>query len=513
MLDLGFLRLGVKVESKGAERDIKNFQETIEDVGPQASKMGETVKNGFKKVEQGAKTLADKVSGLSGKLKAMAAAAVVAVEATEDFRDGMSKLKTTADSVGVSVDHAKSAFDAFYNVVGDNDSAFEATNNLLNMKLQGEGLAHAVDLISGAVIRFPDTLNIESLADSLQETVATGEATGQFAELLGRLGMDTEQFAESLAMYADESDRLDIALSALSVNGLADVTDAWKKENEAIMQSREAKRKMQESLSALSEDLIPVITKVSELARACIDWFTGMSKEGQTAALVLGGIVIAIGPVSKAISGLSTVLQVVNGWLSGTGISAGGLGMVLGGLAIAIYQIASAWDGMTGWQKVVSIFGTISAAALGAALAFGVFHSAVSKGLAIAGIIAGIALVTAAVTSAQKKVESMARSTSGFGNGAGGFGGGPSSSSAPPSYSSNLSALFNPDASAVGTAYGYETETYTKGPTTYTSERYVGDQAATNVNINFTGSLAQVARVLGPEITVESNRAGSSARR
>lgn len=278
MLDLGFLRLGVKVESKGAERDIKNFQETIEDVGPQASKMGETVKNGFKKVEQGAKTLADKVSGLSGKLKAMAAAAVVAVEATEDFRDGMSKLKTTADSVGVSVDHAKSAFDAFYNVVGDNDSAFEATNNLLNMKLQGEGLAHAVDLISGAVIRFPDTLNIESLADSLQETVATGEATGQFAELLGRLGMDTEQFAESLAMYADESDRLDIALSALSVNGLADVTDAWKKENEAIMQSREAKRKMQESLSALSEDLIPVITKVSELARRALTGFTGMIK-------------------------------------------------------------------------------------------------------------------------------------------------------------------------------------------------------------------------------------------
>jgi hypothetical protein len=51
--------------------------------------------------------------------------------------------------------------------------------------------------------------------------------------------------------------------------------------------------------------------------------------------------------------------------------------------------------------------GVITAAALGAALAFGAFHSAWSIGLAAAGIVAGIAAIAAVVATSQKEAENM----------------------------------------------------------------------------------------------------------
>ena len=55
-------------------------------------------------------------------------------------------------------------------------------------------------------------------------------------------------------------------------------------------------------------------------------------------------------------------------------------------------------------QRVISILGTLTVVALGAAVALGAFHSAWSLGLAVAGIVAGIAAVVACVNSAKDSI-------------------------------------------------------------------------------------------------------------
>ena len=82
---------------------------------------------------------------------------------------------------------ANEALLSFNAISGETDSSIEAISNLLQAGFNDNNLAQAVDALSGAVVKFPDTLKIESLADSLQETIATSAATGQFGELLERL--------------------------------------------------------------------------------------------------------------------------------------------------------------------------------------------------------------------------------------------------------------------------------------------------------------------------------------
>ena len=63
---------------------------------------------------------------------------------------------------------------------------------------------------------------------------------------------------------------------------------------------------------------------------------------------------------------------------------------------------------MSNLEKVVSVLGLLTAAALTAAIAVGAFQSAASMGLAAVGIAAGIVAVSAAITSASQQAQASA---------------------------------------------------------------------------------------------------------
>lgn len=113
--------------------------------------------------------------------------------------------------------------------------------------------------------------------------------------------------------------------------------------------------------------------------------------------------------IKKAISTAKTFIDLarVNGTLgfsiTSLTIATVGFGAALG-LAFAVFQN---WEYMNGVQKWISVIGTLTVAALSAAVAMGAFHSAWSLGLASAGIVAGIAAVTAMVNSAKSNIETM----------------------------------------------------------------------------------------------------------
>lgn len=109
-----------------------------------------------------------------------------------------------------------------------------------------------------------------------------------------------------------------------------------------------------------------------------------------------------IGSLIKTLPNLSKCISALNTPLGKTMTTMG----VLFTTISLISEIVKAWGSMNAWQKVISILGAITVAALGAAVAFGAFHSAWSLGLAVAGIIAGIVAVTAAVNAAKDSIDS-----------------------------------------------------------------------------------------------------------
>lgn len=208
---------------------------------------------------------------LAGSAIAGSAAIRSLTESTEELRSGLSKLDQNAKDSGVSIGVVRDAFNDLNVVSGETDSSIEATSNLLQAGFTESNLQKAIEGISGAYLKFPDTLKIESLADSLQETLATGEATGQFGELLDRLGIGAENFSNNLSQISGSAERQNYALKVLADAGLTDTYNAWKDNNEAMIENMKANYEYEQSIAELSEKLLPFSTAATESMTSIVD--------------------------------------------------------------------------------------------------------------------------------------------------------------------------------------------------------------------------------------------------
>ena len=266
-------------------------------------------------------------SGVVGGLKTLGTAAlgygasvVGLVESTKELREDMSKLRTNAESAGVSFDEANEALLHFNAITGETDSSIEAISNLLQADFTGNNLTEAVESLSGAVIRFPDTLKIESLADSLQETLATGAATGQFGEVLERLGYNLDEFDAGLKKCTTAAEKQRYALDYLADAGLRQTNAEYEKNNKVIIENSKAQLRLEEAMADIGQKIAPLVTKgmnkLSDAAEAFADGPLDMLIDagewaidhGEEIISIVGGLGTAL-MTYKAIKGVSDIAK------------------------------------------------------------------------------------------------------------------------------------------------------------------------------------------------------------
>lgn len=384
-----------------SERAAKDAEKAFEDCASGLDKFNQKAGN----VSETAGKISNAFSPVTKTIGALGAAAVATVPATEELRSDLSKLDNNARMAGVGIDSAREAFKNFAVVSDETDSSVEAVSNLLQAGFTESNLQKAVENLSAAYLAFPDTMKIESLADSLQETLATGEATGQFAELLDRLGIGAENFSAGLANCTTEAQKQDYALSTLAHSGLSATYEEWVKNNEELVENKEASIELQESLAELAESVQPIVTKVTELATKFLDWFNSLDDGAKNLIITIGALVFAIGPVAGAIQGISKVLPNAVGLLDKMDLKTAG---VVGGLVLLVdlaLKVADAWKNMSTLEKAISVLGMLAAAAAVLAIALNAVSGPIGIALVVAGLVGGIAAVLLAVNSANSKAK------------------------------------------------------------------------------------------------------------
>ena len=183
------------------------------------------------------------------------------VAESEEFTRGLSRLETSAASTGNSFDSIQENFKDFVALTNQADSSAEALSNLLQTGFDDAGITQAVEALSGAVVKFPDTLNIESLADGLQETLATGTATGQFGELLDRLGVGADNFSAALANTTTEAEKQQLVLQTLADAGLNDLYEQYAEANSASLEFKEAQAELNMAMSNFVQGILPLVSE------------------------------------------------------------------------------------------------------------------------------------------------------------------------------------------------------------------------------------------------------------
>lgn len=188
------------------------------------------------------------------------------VETSREWNSDMTKLKTNAETSGNNFDFMKSKMQDLVAITGESDSSIEALSNLMAVGFSDEQMTPAINALSGAVEKFPDTLKIESLSDSLQETLATGAATGQFSELIGRMGDSVDDFNAGLQNCTSEAERQQYALDWLANSGLSEINDEYQSANKSTLDYERASFELQDALASLGTAFTPVMAGAKGMA-------------------------------------------------------------------------------------------------------------------------------------------------------------------------------------------------------------------------------------------------------
>ena len=511
------------IESKDAYDKASKAAEDFDIANAQAEASAKETADALSGMADKAKSVGDAFAPVSKGAAALVGAAVATVPATDDLRQRLSMLQTNAAEAGYGMDTMTEALRTLYTASGDMDASIEALSNLLMAKIPESDMLRTVNELSGAVIAFPDTLKLESLADGLQETLATGEATGAFGELLERLGVSLETVNTNMAMATTETGKQTIALQELTRAGLGELHAAWETNNEDLIKSRESQYDLQVATAEFAETILPFMTQLTDLLSDVLGWFTELP-DGVQKGLMAFTVGAAL--ISPFASGLGNVLNLagkfrtklpemsteISGFASGGGATLTGLlGTIKGGFA-ELWGVISA----NPIGAVLTVVGLLIAAFATLYATSEDFRNFVDG--VFSSVVDGIKSVIEWLGSAIDKVKEFfgaggdGKQPKGGGSGGGGSGGG--YINVPGYANGGVFAPNNPMIIGVGdnrtereiiAPESALMETFSRA-----AERMGGGESVVKVDVQFTGSLAQVGRVLQPAVTAEVQRIGPS---
>lgn len=218
------------------------------------------------------------------------------VDETEEYRKIMGTLETSSQAAGYTAEQTAAEYQLLYSVLGDNQTAATATANLQAIGLSQEDLIAITNQAIGAWATYGDSIPIDSLAESINETIRAGTVTGTFADVLNWGSQEGETFGVTMRESTEankewndavaacetaedyfnlalqdcqtEAERADLVMQAMAKQGLQESADAWKENNQDIIDTNTSQAEFEEAQARLAEKLTPVKDAITDLGTA-----------------------------------------------------------------------------------------------------------------------------------------------------------------------------------------------------------------------------------------------------
>lgn len=298
---------------------LNGYKSKLEDV-EQKLKSGAAVTEGYAEKVQAfgnkAKETGDKFSGISTAAAGIVAATAATVPATAEYRKIMGSLEVSSQNAGYTAEQTAESYRTLYGVLADDQTAATTTANLQALGLSQEELSTVIEGTIGAWATYGDSIPIDGLAESINETVKTSTVTGTFADMLNWAGTSEDAFNEKLAACGSESERVNLVMQEMANQGLVDAGKKWQENNKNLVDGNKATADFQQATAELADTVAPLITKITELVAGLIEEFNQLSPEGQRLIAGCVLVVAAVGPVfsiiSKVAGGVSSLIGIIS---------------------------------------------------------------------------------------------------------------------------------------------------------------------------------------------------------
>lgn len=355
----------VSREAEASKTGLYQFGQTIQDNSDKLAKAG-------KGLETTGKTITGAVGGAATALVGLASSQEENIEQTH-------QLDAAWKDAGGTSEQARNSYTLFYKLLGEEDTATEAAQNLSRLTTNQQELDQWTNIAAGSFSKFGDALPLENLVEASQETAHTGTVTGGLADALNWATASNEQWSAALSgnqaaqqafndqidQGATKEDAFNAALAACgseqerstlitqTLDGLyGDIGQTYQETNKTMLDTREQQAQLNQKMAEAGEAAMPLKEKVLELGTTLLEkvtpalegvsnWYQQLSPEQQDLVTNIGLGTLAFGGLA---TGAGKVLQ------TGTEIGGAikGVSETFGGLKGAIGAVGGGWTSFTG---------------------------------------------------------------------------------------------------------------------------------------------------------------------
>lgn len=263
-------------------------------------------------------------------------------ESTREYRTIMGSLQVSSEAAGYTAEQTEEAFLRLYGVLGDTQTAATTVANLQAIGLSQKDLIQIIDGCTGAWSKYGDSIPIDGLAESINETIRSGEVTGTFADVLNWAGDDLQTFGVQLKEDTEankawnetvqdattsedffnlalqecetQSEKTQLMMDYLKTQGLIPLGEEWRNVNEEIVAANESEARLEAAWGELGTALAPVADFLRNTLAA------GLEIAADAAEGLVSWITKAIDKL-KAPELKDTMLSGFNAGVSGTAVN------------------------------------------------------------------------------------------------------------------------------------------------------------------------------------------------
>lgn len=287
----------------------------IEKIGGSSQKTGDKLNKTKSEIEdfkesfnlhEAAEQVSEFASGMVESIKG-------AVEESKEYLKIMGSLEVSSSHLNYTTEETKQTYKQLIGVLGDTQSAATTTANLQAIGLEQSQLTQITKGAIGAWARYGDSIPIDGLAESINETIKTGTVTGNLADMLNWAGTSEDEFNEKLEQCSDNSERAQLVLDEMANQGLMKSADAWNENNKALVESNKAQDDYNEAMADFSKAVMPVFTEFTKALTTIIQIFSELPEPAQQMIAVFIGIIAVLTTIAPLILAVGTAC----GWSAG----------------------------------------------------------------------------------------------------------------------------------------------------------------------------------------------------
>lgn len=253
----------LKKNVQKAQKDIENFskesESSLDDFGDSTEKNSSKAGSAMKAVGAAMTGAAAVVGVAVGAMLAAGKAMVDLADNTREFRKEQAQLNSAFQAAGYTSGVASSAYSELFSIIGESDQAVEAAQQIAMLSDSAEDVAKWTELSAGVVAKFGEALQPEAFYEAANETLALGEATGAFAQMLEQSHMSVEDFNYELAACSTEAERQAYLLK-VTEEAVGAAGEAYREQAADIIAANEAQNRMNQATAALGAAVEPVVT-------------------------------------------------------------------------------------------------------------------------------------------------------------------------------------------------------------------------------------------------------------